>query len=241
MVESYVPRNYLNSFGMAIFLHAILLALLFFTWEIHSPPPGLVAGRPIIQATAILSTPAVHKATPVASAPPPPPPVKTKEKSPPKAIEKEKAVAVQKQITQEAEKKRQLEKQKKEKLLKEQREKALQEKFAREQQEEATRRAQVLQGVVDKYKAEILLAISQYWIVPPNTDKRLSADLLLRLAPDGTVLEVKLIKSSGNDLLDQSAITAVQKASPLPVPSEPDAFKVFREIKLTVKPDFVAK
>ena len=51
------------------------------------------------------------------------------------------------------------------------------------------------------------------------------------------VLNVSVLKSSGNEALDRSAIAAVNKASPLPVPKDSAAFSAFRNFTLTVKPE----
>jgi len=91
-------------------------------------------------------------------------------------------------------------------------------------------------GEVDKYKALILNAISQQWILPQNADSSMSSQFRIRLAPNGSVLEVALIRSSGDAILDRSAESAIRKASPLPVPNDATIFNMFREISLTVKP-----
>jgi colicin import membrane protein len=98
-----------------------------------------------------------------------------------------------------------------------------------------------MRGVVDKYKALILQSISQHWLVPHNVNKNLSAELLIRVAPGGMVLDVQVIKSSGDDALDRSARAAVFKASPLPVPASVDEFEPFRQFVLKVKPENVLK
>ncbi|KTC93716.1 cell envelope integrity protein TolA [Legionella drozanskii] len=103
---------------------------------------------------------------------------------------------------------------------------------------DAAKKAQ-LAGEVDKYKAMIVNAISRQWILPENVDSRLSSQFRIRLAPDGAVLEVSLMRSSGDAVLDRSAQTAIFKASPLPVPSDPDTFNLFRDISLTVRPENV--
>lgn len=90
---------------------------------------------------------------------------------------------------------------------------------------------------VDKYKAVIISTISRSWLVPPQANKNLSCQLLVKIGPGGVVLDVKTLKSSGDILLDRSARTAVLKASPLPVPSKPELFDKFRELKLTVRPE----
>jgi colicin import membrane protein len=91
----------------------------------------------------------------------------------------------------------------------------------------------------DKYRHLILQAIAQQWIIPPEMNKHLEAKLAVHLAPGGMVLEVIIVKSSGNSVLDRSAKTAVYKASPLPVPKNNDLFHTFRQINLTVRPEGV--
>ncbi|MGQ3891142.1 cell envelope integrity protein TolA [Legionella sp. CNM-4043-24] len=103
---------------------------------------------------------------------------------------------------------------------------------------DAAKRAR-LAGEVDKYKALIINAISQRWILPDNVDSSLSSQFRIRLAPDGAVLEVSLMRSSGDAILDRSAQTAIYKASPLPVPVDPATFDLFRDISLTVRPQNV--
>lgn len=92
-------------------------------------------------------------------------------------------------------------------------------------------------GEVNKYKAMILQAISRQWILPEHYDSRLASKFNIRLAPNGTVLEVSLIHSSGDVLLDRSAQLAIYKASPFPVPHDVDTFNIFRDISLTVRPE----
>lgn len=124
-------------------------------------------------------------------------------------------------------------------------EKALAEKERQRQAEaralamaEAANQAR-MSGEVDKYKALILNAISSKWILPDNVDSRMSSQFRIRLAPDGAVLEVNLTRSSGDPILDRSAQTSIYKASPLPVPTDPTAFNLFRDINLTVRPEQV--
>jgi colicin import membrane protein len=93
------------------------------------------------------------------------------------------------------------------------------------------------QGEIDKYKTLIIQAISQKWIVPENLSKGLEAKLLVTLAPGGMVVNVKIVKSSGDEVLDRSAETAVYKASPLPVPNDSTLFNQFRTINLIVHPE----
>lgn len=118
--------------------------------------------------------------------------------------------------------------------------KAAQEKAQQQAQlaENMAKQAKIA-GEVDKYKALIVNAISRRWILPENVDSSLSSQFRIRLAPDGAVIAVNLMRSSGDPILDRSAQAAIFKASPLPVPSDPASFDLFRDISLTVRPQNV--
>jgi colicin import membrane protein len=126
-----------------------------------------------------------------------------------------------------------------EKEMKEMKAKSLQQQMLQEQKRLANVMTQQTRGIVDKYKALILQTISQRWIIPANVDKHLTAELLIHVAPGGLVLDVQLIKSSGDAALDRSARAAVFKASPLPVPTDSEAFESFKQFVLKVKPENV--
>ena len=54
---------------------------------------------------------------------------------------------------------------------------------------------------------------------------------------DGTVIDVRTVTSSGDDIFDRSAENAVQAASPLPIPKDKELFsKAFRPLVFTFKP-----
>lgn len=126
-----------------------------------------------------------------------------------------------------------------EKELKAQAAKSLQQQLMKEQQRLASGQESKMRGIVDKYKALITQSIAQHWLVPNGVDKSLTSHLLIKVAPGGVVLDVQLVKSSGDDALDRSARTAVFKASPLPVPTDSDEFDPFRQFILKVKPENV--
>lgn len=112
----------------------------------------------------------------------------------------------------------------------------LQQKLQAEQQELAAANAKRVAGEVNKYNALILNAIYPNWIVN-DKQKNLSTDLLISLAPDGSVLNVTVAQGSGSANFDRSAVAAVYKSSPLPVPKDPQAFAQFRQFRLTLKPE----
>ena len=114
---------------------------------------------------------------------------------------------------------------------------ALQKQIAAKQAAIAQQRSEAINGVVDQYKGLILEAISKNWLVPPGTDPSLASQLVITLGAAGKVTNVQVVKSSGNALLDQSAIAAVYKASPLPMPPDADAAAMFKQFSLTLKPE----
>lgn len=158
-----------------------------------------------------------------------------------KEIAEQQRAAIEKQLL--ADLKIQAEKEKKlrqkamlkamEKEFKEQAAKSLQQQLLQEQQRVVGAK---MRGEVNKYKALILQAIARQWLVPMGVDKTLSSELLIRVAPGGAVMDVQIIRSSGDVSLDRSARDAVFKASPLPVPSDEDSFEQFRQFVLKVKP-----
>lgn len=117
--------------------------------------------------------------------------------------------------------------------------KLLKQQLSSEQHALSKQQTSQMRGVVDRYKAQILHAIGQNWLVPGGANKTLSCIYLIQLAPGGVVLSVKLLRSSGNSALDRSARVAIYKASPLPVPKNPALFDNFRELRLTVSPKTV--
>jgi len=114
---------------------------------------------------------------------------------------------------------------------------ALQKQLQQEQEQQKALQAQQLNNEVARYKTLIQNDIARQWLIPDGVDKNLSCQLLIKLDTVGNVLSVDVVKSSGNALLDRSAVTAVLKASPLPVPQAPGLFKQFESLELTVKPE----
>ena len=69
--------------------------------------------------------------------------------------------------------------------------------------------------------------------------KGLECVLSVQTVPGGEVISVTINKPSGNEVFDRRAVTAVQKASPLPLPSDPAVFERlrFRKFNFIFKPE----
>jgi colicin import membrane protein len=89
---------------------------------------------------------------------------------------------------------------------------------------------------VEQYASLIKAQVEQHWRLPQGSRNGLSCLLKITLTPEGSVLDVSVAQSSGDPTFDQSAIAAVYRASPLPLPSAPEAMAVFRSFNFKFYP-----
>ena len=104
----------------------------------------------------------------------------------------------------------------------------------RKKEEEEARRKQLAleQQAQDKITLQNIVA-EIYRVVAGNFNKTglpkgLECVLSVQTVPGGEVISVTINKPSGNEVFDRRAVTAVQKASPLPLPSDPAVFERLR-------------
>lgn len=161
--------------------------------------------------------------------------------------------AAEKKRKEEAERKRKEEEARLAKLEQErkekERQKALQAEIARQEAElkqqqetarlareaEARRRAQ--QSEIAKYTSLIKQEITRHWNIPATASPDLVCEVKVRLIPNGDVVDVQIIKSSGDPAFDNSVEKAVYRAAPLPVPPvESGLFEEFREVVFEFDP-----
>ncbi len=149
--------------------------------------------------------------------------------------EQKKKDAEAKKKKEEDEKKRKAEAEKKRKeedaKRRAQQEADLEAQMEEEAQASAARRQQVL-SEVDKYKALILNKVKRNWIVPANPQG--DCRIQVRLGAGGIVLDVN--DGIGDAVLCRSAVAAVKKAEPLPVPEDPAVFSELRVINFRMDP-----
>ena len=89
-----------------------------------------------------------------------------------------------------------------------------------------------------RYYDEIWRRVKASWILPEEivtegTD--LSAVVVVRIAKDGSLLDMRLEKSSGSKIFDQSCLRAAKKAAPFP-PLPKDYPQRYMELGLRFKP-----
>ncbi|HEY3699205.1 MAG TPA: cell envelope integrity protein TolA [Spongiibacteraceae bacterium] len=99
------------------------------------------------------------------------------------------------------------------------------------------------QEAVASYAGLVQRDIQSNWSRPPSARIGMRVTLLIQLIPSGDVVNVSVLKSSGNDAFDQSAQNAVRRVAKFPYLKEladksPAAFeKNFRRLQLDFTPE----
>jgi colicin import membrane protein len=97
-------------------------------------------------------------------------------------------------------------------------------------------KADSLATAVNEYAGLIKRRVEQVWRIPQGIPSHLGCLVKIELLPSGEVQNIKMVESSGNAIFDNSAITAVKKASPLPLPADPEAAVKFRNFNFRFSP-----
>ncbi|MHB0918973.1 MAG: cell envelope integrity protein TolA [Thiobacillus sp.] len=214
--------------------------------------PSKPGPAPVKAPEPVKAAPAPVKAAPapapqsVADEPPPP-------KAPDIALEKKKAEAERLQklkAMQMAEEKaradaakktqeKQLAEQKKRELLRQMEEEDLTRRMADEAAASEARKVKLAQAAAaSKRQAEVASVVGQYrdqisakvrgnTRLPDNLTGNPQVRCLVRLLPTGEVQSVRVTQSSGNAAYDDAVVRAIEKSSPLPLPSDRDARAAF--------------
>jgi colicin import membrane protein len=88
------------------------------------------------------------------------------------------------------------------------------------------------------YRDGIYQSVKNNWSRPPSARNGMEATLLVELVPTGDVVNVTVVKSSGDAAFDRSAEAAVRSARRFQVPPESDMFeRYFRRFTLLFRPE----
>lgn len=88
---------------------------------------------------------------------------------------------------------------------------------------------------VDRYKAEIAASIKDNKIESSIFPKDARCTLHIKLLPDGSILSINILQSSGYPAYDQMQISAVRKSAPFTMPAENDLYALLRDIVLSLR------
>lgn len=217
-------------------------------WEtLPDTPPPPARPRPSPPVKAPKPAPVAPTPRPVEKEPPPP-------KTPDIALEKKKAEAERLkklQAMQAAEEKARAEaakalrekqqaEQKRQALLRQMEEEDLKQRVAAEAAANEARLARLTQAqtAANKRQAEVASVVGQYrdqisakvrgnTRLPDNLKGNPEVRCLVKLLPTGEVVSVRVTKSSGNPAYDDAVVRAIEKSSPLPLPSDRAARAAF--------------
>lgn len=89
-------------------------------------------------------------------------------------------------------------------------------------------------GAMSQYMAMIQQHVERRWIRPPSARPGIECEIKVAQGPSGTVLSVSIGRCNGDQAVQQSIETAVQRASPLPLPQDPRLFE--RNLVFIFKP-----
>jgi colicin import membrane protein len=132
-----------------------------------------------------------------------------------------------------------------EKAAQEKAERERQERIAQQRLEEAMRKeqqqrqAELAQKQSQSYVNMIAARIEQNWSRPPSARRGMQAELLIQLVPTGQVVNVTVIKGSGNAAFDRSAEQAVRRIDRFSELKNmpPELFEQdFRQLRLVFNP-----
>lgn len=108
---------------------------------------------------------------------------------------------------------------------------------AEEQLAAAAVRENEVRSLLSQYAALIQQKVERSWLRPPGAREGMTCTVRVRLIPGGEVTDARVIVSSGDAVFDRSVENAVHKASPLPLPADPEVLEYLnREIDFVFKP-----
>ena len=242
------PRIVLRPALASVFLHALLLLMLTANWPDSSskvitvkPQPKVINAR-LVDASELQPKP---KPAPPKAVAKPKPKVTAKPKPKPKPVPKPtpKPVAKPKPAPKPTPKPAPTKAEPEEPRISPQELAALtRADLARAvaEEESAAAAATTSAEMAASYAALIQQTVINYWSRPPSARNGMETLLSIQLIPTGEVVSVSVIKSSGNNAFDRSAMNAVEKAGSFPELQNlpPGEFeKTFRRLRLLFRPE----
>lgn len=243
---------------VTLLLHAALLALLTVNWQASREPLVKPVPRHVKARLVALEKSSPKTATkPAAQAPRPPVPEPPKPKpeppkpklEPPKPRPEPQKVQPKPpqpkpQVKPEPpkpdprvqEQARQREQQKREQQQRERQQRERELALALAAEEEALAEG----SETSSYEDAIATAIEDNWSRPPSARRNMQVVLRIQLIPTGEVVGVSVLRSSGDDAFDRSAVNAVNKAARFPEVAQapPQVFeRRLRSLQLVFRPE----
>ena len=242
-------------------LHGVLVAFVVWGWQ-SAPAPKQAVTPKYVEATLVTIQPKAKQAAPKQKAKVVDLEARRREQKKREEAARKKRLAKEKaereRLRKLAEEKARQEKLKQEKLAKAERERLEKERQERERLERERQRLQqeaafadalaeeqeLLQAQEDEsnaqsYVSQMARRIEQNWSRPPSARKGMKCELRIQLVPTGQVVNVVVLKSSGNSAFDHSAEQAVKRVGRFEELQNMDSQlfeKYFRQLTLIFNP-----
>jgi len=84
------------------------------------------------------------------------------------------------------------------------------------------------------YQNMIMQDIQRNWAMPASVTPDTSCVVMVRQTGTGDVISARIASCNGDEAVERSILAAVERASPLPTPSDPDLFRP--ELRITMRP-----
>ncbi|MDQ7091505.1 MAG: cell envelope integrity protein TolA [Methylococcales bacterium] len=108
----------------------------------------------------------------------------------------------------------------------------------RQTQQIAAARQVKIEQDISKFTRNLQRVLKAGWVRPISMSQGLACVIRVKLISTGKVTQATIEKSSGDSFFDRSALNAVHKASPLPIPSDKALFEEqFKSFTFTFRPE----
>lgn len=151
-----------------------------------------------------------------------------------KQVEQQAKLNAQKQLAQKQAALRQMIAQQTQSELKNESARAL---AGQKQAASASKQAAEMSRMQNEYVEKIKAKIHGKTLLPDSLQGNPKAEFMVAVLPTGEVLQVKLLRSSGQPAYDDAVERAILKASPLPMPPDANLMNQFRELHLKFAKD----
>jgi len=240
---------------LAALVHLVLFAVLLFgvrwqnrppeameveLWREPPPPPAPVVVEPpkpapVLEPEPPKPEPVIEKPEIAIKQPPPPPPKpEARPKPKPEPVAKPKPKPEPKVDPMAKAREQQAQRKMQQELAQEQLALASDQEKQKIRDQLARDAAASHSKALDEYIARIRAKVRSNWILPLELKGNPEATFNVVQLPNGEVLSVQLVRSSGIPAYDQAVERAILRSSPLPKPTSESVFS--RELRLTFRP-----
>jgi colicin import membrane protein len=99
--------------------------------------------------------------------------------------------------------------------------------------DQAQKQSQAQQSRIASFEDAIRIKIRGSTDVPLTVPSGVTLQVRISVLPDGSVVGVRVVNSSGNRAYDEAVLKGIERAQPLPLPNDPELKPKFRDLTLS--------